>query len=155
MGETTRAMTLDDVMRLEGRALDAAVAEHSMGWTRQGKGEWTSPGHGPDMLWCDPEEKGEHDYIESPDGDCYYFCPCRDDRRGQDQEDALPHFSTDWFPAMQVREWARGLDAHDQRLFAVWLLRCCEWRVGHPRETMLIIDLEPIDLCRAALLVSQ
>ena len=154
MAEATKVMTLDDVMKLEGRSLDAAVAEHAMGWTRQGKGEWTSPGHGPDMLWCDPEEKGEHDYIESPEGECYYFCPCRYGLRGQDQEDALPHFSTDWNAAMQVREWGRDTSRWADFLDA--LQRVINERPGWlPSDSIdYLMWFEPIDLCRAALLAS-
>ena len=112
-------MTLDDVMKLEGRELDAAVARiigyrylPDLGYTRL-------------------------------DGTYVHL-------------DKLPAFSTDWNAAMQVREWARGLDGPAAVQYFRAVMDCLSERTRAKTTwgTSAVEWIEPIDYARAALLVS-
>ena len=156
MAETTKAMTLDDVMKLEGRTLNEAVAER-LGLVRGADfGEW--PEH--DWKRTESGEVDRHAFeVENHNGPscrrCYYgYCEwCLKEPEERCTVDA-PDYATDWRDAMQVREWGRDSSRWAEFLDA--LQRVIDERPGWlPSDSIdYLMWFEPIDLCRAALLVS-
>ena len=127
VAETKKAMTLDDAMKLEGRELDAAVAERI----------------GIPLYW--------HEYLLSGDGRLTKCGPYLNPQNsGESVNHQVPAFSTDWSAAMQVREWARASEAR-RRPFTHYVLECLYARSA---DGDIFLDTEPIDYARAALLVS-
>ena len=119
MAENTKDMTLDDVMMLEGRELDAAVAER--------------------IRWVG--EPWKYSPIDGMPFDRPFPPP-------------VPEFHRSWDAAMQVREWGR--DSSRWADFLDALQRVIDERPGWlPSDSIdYLMWFEPIDLCRAALLVS-
>lgn len=121
------SMTRDDVMRLSGRELDAAVAEHVMGWKRG------DPKYG-DMPWYPP---GIGRYL------------------GGGRLN-LPKFSTDIAAAWEVVERLAEFEINDIEVtveirnvaegWACWIHSGCE-EIAEARE-----ETAPLAICRAALL---
>lgn len=99
-----------EIEKLSPRELDAAVAEHVMGWRRTGEGDHCRPlhttetrkrpGQAEEIVQVNEwDSKGGHPRLESPDGGRFYFCGCNGTR--QDVVD-LPEFSTDIAAAWTV-----------------------------------------------------
>lgn len=112
-------MTLDDVMKLEGRELDAAVAER--------------------IHWVG--EPWKYSPIDGMPFDRPFPPP-------------VPEFHRDWDAAMQVREWARGLKDERQTDWVWAVTDCMLARLEYKQRPYPILETEPIDFARAALLVS-
>lgn len=129
-------MTIDEVMKLEGRELDAAVA-----------GRLNGCSHVPvASRIIDDGHIREH----------VLFCPrCG---KGNITADDFPHFSTDWNAAMQVREWVKSSEPSRARMW-VEAVSQCETARNRPTSYIsfgsdVLLHAEPVDYARAALVVS-
>lgn len=139
-------MTREEIMALSGRELDAAVAEHVMGW----RPRWVEE----PPYWMAWE-------VELPNGDMLYgtIVPKAvpqpvwyDDRDGV----RCPRFSTDIAAAWEVAERLTEFEIDDLDLtvevgnvmegWACWVYSGCE-EVAEARE-----ETAPLAICRAALL---
>jgi hypothetical protein len=109
-------VTLEQVMALEGAALNEAVAER-LGWKRADyDGGWSMP-----------------------DG-------------SKTNKFHIPEFCEEWNAAMTVREWARRLDSESRKAWVYRVIDCIDARMAEC-PTLALLDAEPIDYARAALLV--
>lgn len=123
-------MTIDEVMALSGRELDAAVAERI----------------GVRLYW--------HEYYLTGDGKLTKCGPYLNAQgNGESVNREVLRYSTDWAAAMQVREWARGLDYESRLAYLDGYLQCVQHRTGRIAFPNAILYAEPIDYSRAALLV--
>jgi hypothetical protein len=98
----------EELLALDGPALNIAVAIYVMGWKREGKNYSIRPAHKTRTViedgerreeeYLDWESKDQHDVLISPDGRKIWLCGCRD------PETQLPDFAGDIKAAKAVSE---------------------------------------------------